>query len=204
MRVSDPAFINVVFDGPPDPYKPFILVEVETDDGRSLNVGKWGPHRGKNDDGWWSLRIPYRAPAEPIEIPDQFEPQDEDLHATVIRSQHGGGFHAQIVHKPTNLTGGASAPTQEAAEAQALDNLLAGARGARSRMGSLKGNPLLRQVYRHQDEPDTIWGAFTDSKGNVHRVPVHRGDALFPILLDRHEALTALVEEVRRDLGNTP
>lgn len=200
----EPAFINMVFDGPPDPHKPFTLIEVETDDGRSLNAGEWRSHHGKEDDGWWSLRLPYRAPVEPIEIPEGFSPREEDLHVTVNDSRHGAGFYAQAVHKPTGLLGGASASTQEEAKARAVDTLLANARRATKRMSSLKGNPVLRQVYQHHDEPDTIWGVFTDSKGNAHRVPVHRGDALFSILLDRCEALDGRVEEIRRELGNAP
>lgn len=202
--MSDPAFINVVFDGPPDPHKPFTLIEVETDDGRSVNVGEWSPYRNSGDDGWWRLRLPYRAPVAPIEIPEDFSPQEEDLDVNISDSRHGAGFYAQAIHKPTGLIGGASASTRENAEAQAMDTLLANARRAAKRMGSLKGNPVLRQVYQHNDEPDTVWGVFTDSKGNTYRVPVHRGDALFPILLDRYTALEARVEDVRRELGNAP
>lgn len=202
--MSDPAFINVVFDGPPDPHKPFTFIEVETDDGRSVNVGEWGPYRNRDDDDWWGLRLPYRAPAAPIEIPEDFSPREEDLDVNISNSRHGVGFYAQAVHKPTGLIGGASASTREEAEAQAMETLLTNARRAAKRMSSLKGNPVLRQVYRHNDEPDTLWGVFTDSKGNAHRVPVRRGDALFPILLDRYTALEARVEDVRRELGNAP
>ncbi len=44
--------INVIFDGPPGP-KPGRFVEVETDEGASINVGEWI----KRKDGFWALRI---------------------------------------------------------------------------------------------------------------------------------------------------
>lgn len=44
--------INVVFDGPPS-HASGRFVEVETDDGRSINAGEWR----QRDDGLWSLRI---------------------------------------------------------------------------------------------------------------------------------------------------
>ncbi len=44
--------LNFVFDGPPRP-KGARFVEVETDDGRSVNVGEWIERK----DGLWSLRI---------------------------------------------------------------------------------------------------------------------------------------------------
>ena len=40
--------INILFDGPPSRF-----VEVETDDGESINVGEWI----ERNDGLWSLRI---------------------------------------------------------------------------------------------------------------------------------------------------
>jgi hypothetical protein len=43
--------INIIFDGPPD--EQAVFVEVETDDGKSINVGKWR----ERDDGLWALRI---------------------------------------------------------------------------------------------------------------------------------------------------
>lgn len=46
------AAINVVFDGPPGP-EAGRFVEVETDDGRSINAGNWS----ERPDGLWSLRI---------------------------------------------------------------------------------------------------------------------------------------------------
>lgn len=44
--------INVVFDGPPS-HESGRFVEVETDDGRSINAGEWS----ERPDGLWSLRI---------------------------------------------------------------------------------------------------------------------------------------------------
>lgn len=44
--------INILFDGPPStPMGRF--VEVETDDGQSINAGNWI----ERDDGLWALRI---------------------------------------------------------------------------------------------------------------------------------------------------
>ena len=47
-----PRPINIVFDGPPGP-EAGRFVEVETDDGASINAGEW-IDRG---DGLWALRI---------------------------------------------------------------------------------------------------------------------------------------------------
>ena len=44
--------INIIFDGPPGHDSGF-FVEVETDDGKSVNAGKWI----ERDDGLWALRI---------------------------------------------------------------------------------------------------------------------------------------------------
>jgi hypothetical protein len=44
--------INIIFDGPPGP-ESGCFVEVETDDGKSLNAGEWK----QRTDGLWSLRI---------------------------------------------------------------------------------------------------------------------------------------------------
>jgi len=44
--------INIIFDGPPGP-EPGRFVEVETDDGKSINAGEWI----EREDGLWSLRI---------------------------------------------------------------------------------------------------------------------------------------------------
>jgi hypothetical protein len=43
--------INIIFDGPPGPDSGR-FVEVETDDGKSINVGEW-----IRDGNWWKLRI---------------------------------------------------------------------------------------------------------------------------------------------------
>ena len=56
--------INILFDGPPAP-ESGRFVEVETDDGKSINAGEWI----ERDDGLWALRItelPEDAP-EPAE-----------------------------------------------------------------------------------------------------------------------------------------
>jgi len=44
--------INIIFDGPPG-HDAGCFVEVETDDGKSVNAGKWI----ERDDGLWALRI---------------------------------------------------------------------------------------------------------------------------------------------------
>jgi hypothetical protein len=44
--------INIIFDGPPS-HDAGRFVEVETDDGRSVNVGEWK----ERPDGLWALRI---------------------------------------------------------------------------------------------------------------------------------------------------
>ncbi len=44
--------INIIFDGPPS-HRSGRFVEVETDDGESINAGDWI----KRDDGLWALRI---------------------------------------------------------------------------------------------------------------------------------------------------
>jgi|GEM_PF-4104141 len=53
MRAARKAqAINIIFDGPPG-QESGRFVEVETDDGHSVNIGKWK----KSKDGLWSLRI---------------------------------------------------------------------------------------------------------------------------------------------------
>ncbi len=44
--------INIIFDGPPSPLSGR-FVEVETDDGESINAGEWI----EREDGLWALRI---------------------------------------------------------------------------------------------------------------------------------------------------
>ena len=44
--------INIIFDGPPSK-KSGRFVEVETDNGQSISIGKWIKRR----DGYWALRI---------------------------------------------------------------------------------------------------------------------------------------------------
>ena len=48
--MSEP--INIIFDGPPSHESPR-FVEVETDDGKSINAGEWIELK----DGFWALRI---------------------------------------------------------------------------------------------------------------------------------------------------
>lgn len=43
--------INIVFDGPPGHDAPK-FVEIETDNGKSINIGKW-----IQDGNYWKLRI---------------------------------------------------------------------------------------------------------------------------------------------------
>lgn len=50
--------INIIFDGPPG-HEAGRFVEVETDDGRSIDAGEWI----ERPDGFWALRI--------TELPDQ-------------------------------------------------------------------------------------------------------------------------------------
>jgi NTP pyrophosphatase (non-canonical NTP hydrolase) len=49
---QDAEAINIIFDGPPGP-EAGRFVEIETDDGKSLNVGEWIEKSG----GMWALRI---------------------------------------------------------------------------------------------------------------------------------------------------
>ena len=44
--------INIIFDGPPA-HEPGRFVEVETDEGESIQIGTWI----ERDDGLWALRI---------------------------------------------------------------------------------------------------------------------------------------------------
>ena len=44
--------INIIFDGPPT-HESEKFVEVETDDGKSINAGEWV----EREDGLWALRI---------------------------------------------------------------------------------------------------------------------------------------------------
>ena len=44
--------INIIFDGPPS-HEAGRFVEVETDDGKSINAGEWI----ERPDGFWALRI---------------------------------------------------------------------------------------------------------------------------------------------------
>ena len=46
------TLINIIFDGPPN-NESGRFVEVETDDGKSINIGAWSEH----NDGHWALRI---------------------------------------------------------------------------------------------------------------------------------------------------
>ena len=45
-------YINIIFDGPPG-HESGRFVEVETDDGKSINAGEWF----ERPDGYWALRI---------------------------------------------------------------------------------------------------------------------------------------------------
>ncbi len=47
--------INIIFDGPPG-HTSGRFVEVETDDGESIEIGEWIP-LGDPRVGWWKLRI---------------------------------------------------------------------------------------------------------------------------------------------------
>ena len=47
-----PEPINIIFDGPPG-HDAGRFVEVETDDGKSINAGEWI----ERPDGCWALRI---------------------------------------------------------------------------------------------------------------------------------------------------
>ena len=44
--------INIIFDGPPGP-ECGRFIEVETDDGKSINAGEWI----EREDGLWALRV---------------------------------------------------------------------------------------------------------------------------------------------------
>lgn len=47
--------INIIMSCPPGPRSQFI--EIEDDNGQSINVGKWSPVDPHHPEGWWSLRI---------------------------------------------------------------------------------------------------------------------------------------------------
>ena len=57
--------INIIFDGPPSHHSGR-FVEVETDDGKSINIGEWINHSG----GYWALRI--------TELPEETKATPED------------------------------------------------------------------------------------------------------------------------------
>jgi len=59
----DGKFIDIVFDGPPQPPMPH-LVEVEDETGHSINAGEWM----QRDDGYWALRIRTPAMVDPEQI----------------------------------------------------------------------------------------------------------------------------------------
>jgi hypothetical protein len=52
MERSQEMYIDVVFDGPPGPEPPR-FVEVEDEQGKSINFGEWV----QRSDGYWALRI---------------------------------------------------------------------------------------------------------------------------------------------------
>jgi len=52
IRFEDMLPINIIFDGPPS-HESGRFIEVETDDGKSINAGEWI----KRTDGLWALRI---------------------------------------------------------------------------------------------------------------------------------------------------
>jgi len=55
--------INIIFDGPPS-HDSGRFVEVETDDGRSINIGEWI----ERPDEYWALRITELPSDESIEL----------------------------------------------------------------------------------------------------------------------------------------
>lgn len=57
--------INIIFDGPPAP-ESGRFVEVETDDGKSINAGEWIERK----DGLWALRI--------TQLPKDASPQERN------------------------------------------------------------------------------------------------------------------------------
>jgi len=67
--ITDEVAINVIFDGPPS-HVSGRFVEVEDDDGHSINAGEW-IERG---DGCWALRIT-NLPADSVVVP--VEPTEE-------------------------------------------------------------------------------------------------------------------------------
>ena len=67
--------LNIIFDGPPS-HESGRFVEVETDDGKSINAGEW-IERG---DGLWALRI--------TELPDSTSQQASRVDRATV-----GGIH---------------------------------------------------------------------------------------------------------------
>ncbi len=60
--MPDPSMINLIFDGPPAHDGPR-LVEVETDDGRAIDINDLGEWLDRGD-GHWALRIHRLAPTQ--------------------------------------------------------------------------------------------------------------------------------------------
>lgn len=58
--MAESSMINLVFDGPPDADGPR-LVEVETDDGKAIDIDDLGTWVDRGD-GHWALRIRCQAP----------------------------------------------------------------------------------------------------------------------------------------------
>ena len=77
--------INIIFDGPPS-HESGRFVEVETDDGRSINAGEWK----QRPDGLWALRIT-ALPTKRGEPSGSGQPSAED-HLMELIDKHLSKF----------------------------------------------------------------------------------------------------------------
>ena len=77
--------INIIFDGPPS-HKSGRFVEIETDDGKSINVGEWIDQ----GNGFWALRI--------TKLPKENEEADKNKYREgyEIGFEHGSNREALI------------------------------------------------------------------------------------------------------------
>lgn len=197
LRNTRESYFDVVFEGQPGPHTPVLFVEIEDADGRSISSGGW-IDRGN---GWWAARVPCRPGGRGEIIPREFSPRPEDLHV----HQSGNdeiGYLVTITHVVTQIIGQGAGDSPEAAQSAAQDDLRSNVFLRKSRLRSMRGNPVIREIWRHNsDGPQVIWVAAIDAHGNVHRVPLREGDPLFAVLANRHEELNQRISDLRIDHG---
>ena len=76
-----PKAINIIFDGPPGP-EAGRFVEVETDDGKSINAGEW-----IEKDGYWALRIT-ELPGMAADEIEKLEAENTRLQEKLLQTQY--------------------------------------------------------------------------------------------------------------------